>query len=190
MDQLMRDRLGLAFFTFATTLSAFLAWEQPSLLAWLVTIHNAILAGIYARRQPARAYDRIGLGLGLLAAFLPLAAPYPESIPVLIIVVGCLGYGLVFWSLFALGSHFGVAPADRGLITRGPYRLVRHPMYLGELILRAALLVGSPQPVLAGVMLFVLITIQILRIQREERIIRGYDRYAVQVRFRLVPGVW
>jgi protein-S-isoprenylcysteine O-methyltransferase Ste14 len=190
MDQLMRDRLGLAFFTFATVVSAFLAWEQPSPLAWLVTAHNAILAAIYARRQSARSYDRIGLGLGLLAAFLPLATPYPDLTPTPIVVIGCLGYGFVFWSIFALGSCFGVAPADRGLITQGPYRLVRHPMYLGELTLRASLLVDSPQPVLALCMLAVLFIIQILRIQREERIIDGYEQYAGEVRFRLLPGVW
>jgi protein-S-isoprenylcysteine O-methyltransferase Ste14 len=186
----MRDRLGLGFFTFATAVSAFLAWEQPSLLAWLVTAHNAILAVIYARRQPTRSYDRIGLGLGLLAAFFPLASPYPDSSVTPIVIIGYLGYGLVFWSLLALGSRFGVAPADRGLITKGPYRLVRHPMYLGELTLRAALLVDSPQPVLASTMLTVLIIIQILRIQREERIIDGYGQYAGRVRFRLLPGVW
>jgi protein-S-isoprenylcysteine O-methyltransferase Ste14 len=190
MDKLMSDRLGLAFFSFATALSAFLAWEQPNLLAWLVTIHNAILAVIYARRQPAQAYDRIGLGLGVLAAFLPLVTPYPESIPVPIMVAGCLSYGLVFWSLFTLGSRFGVAPADRGLITAGPYRLVRHPIYLGELIMRSTYLLGSPQPVLVSAMLIVLIIIQILRIHREERIICGYDQYAMEVRFRLLPGVW
>lgn len=69
----MKDRLGLAFFTFAAMISGLVAWEHPSLLAWLAALHNAILGGLYARRKPAREYDRHGLWLGLLAALLPLA---------------------------------------------------------------------------------------------------------------------
>lgn len=186
----MKDRLGLAFFTFAAVVTALAAWEQPTILAWLAAFHNAILAALYARRKPARSYDRRGLWLGLLAAVLPLAAPYPAEIPAPVLFIGLLGYGLVIWSLLVLGSSFGIAPADRGLVTRGPYGFVRHPMYLGELILRATLVVSSPQPLLASALLVVLAIIQIVRARREERIIAGYTSYARQVRFRLIPGVW
>jgi protein-S-isoprenylcysteine O-methyltransferase Ste14 len=186
----LRDRLGLVFFTFAAVISALLAWEQPSLLAWLATLHNTVLALIYPRRRPAQTYDRVGLGLGLLAAFLPLAAPYPESISRMIAVIGLSGYGLVLWSLLTLGDRFGIAPADRGLVTRGPYRFVRHPMYLGELVVRGALVVAAPQLLVAFVLLLALITIQALRIVREERILVGYGDYASWVRFRLLPGIW
>lgn len=186
----MKDRLGLAFFAFAAVISALAAWEYPSVLAWLAALHNAILAGLYARRQPAREYDQRGLWLGLLAAVLPLAAPYPEKVPLVNLVIGILGYVLVIWSLLALGSRFGIAPADRGLVAYGPYRFVRHPMYLGELILRLALVVNSPQPFLAASLFLALAAIQVLRAIREEHIISGYPAYAHQVRFRLIPGVW
>jgi len=186
----MKDRLGLAFFTFAAVVSALTAWEQPTVLAWLAALHNAIVAALYARRKPARKYDRLGLWLGILAAVMPLAAPYPEDTPVPVLVVGLLGYFLVIWSLLVLGSRFGIAPADRGLVRHGPYRFVRHPMYLGELVLRAALVASSPQPMVAGVLLVVLVVIKILRALREERIITGYELYASQVRYRLIPGVW
>ncbi len=186
----MEDRLGLAFFTFAAVVSVLAAWEQPTILAWLAAFHNAILAALYARRKPARSYDRRGLWLGLLAAALPLAAPYPAEMSAPILIIGLFGYGLVIWSLLIIGNRFGIAPADRGLVTRGPYAFVRHPMYLGELILRAALVASSPQPLLAGALLIVLALIQIVRARREERIITGYTTYARQVRFRLIPGVW
>ncbi len=186
----MKDRLGLAFFAFAAVISALAAWEHPSVLAWLAALHNAILAGLYARRQPAREYDQRGLWLGLLAAVLPLAAPYPEKISLISLVVGILGYALVIWSLVVLGSRFGIAPADRGLVANGPYRFVRHPMYLGELVLRLALVSTSPQPYLAAVLFFGLAAIQVVRAMREERIIAGYPEYAVQVHYRLIPGVW
>ena len=186
----MKDRFGLAFFTFAAAISALAAWEPPSVLAWLAALHNAILAWLYARRIPAREYDQHGLWLGLLAAVLPLAAPYPEKVPPISLVIGILGYALVIWSLLVLGTRFGIAPADRGLVANGPYRFVRHPMYLGELVLRLALVATSPQPFLAAGLFVVLAAIQVLRAIREERIIAGYPGYAVQVRYRLIPGVW
>jgi len=186
----MKDRLGLAFFTFAAVVSVLAAWEQPTALAWLAAIHNAILAALYARRKPATSYDQRALWLGILAAVLPLAAPYPAEMPAPVSIIGLLGYGLVLWSLLALGRSFGIAPADRGLITQGPYRYIRHPMYLGELILRAALVVTSPQPLLAGALLVALVIIQVIRLLREERIINAYSTYASRVRYRLIPGVW
>jgi protein-S-isoprenylcysteine O-methyltransferase Ste14 len=186
----MEDRAGLAFFTFAAVVSALAAWEQPTILAWLAALHNAILAVLYARRRPASSYDQRGLWLGILAAVLPLAAPYPAVMTVPVLIIGLLGYGLVLWSLLTLGRSFGIAPADRGLVTQGPYSFVRHPMYLGELILRAALVVTSPQPLLAGALLVALVIIQVIRALREERIINAYSAYASRVRYRLIPGVW
>lgn len=186
----MKDRLGLAFFTFAAVVSTLAAAERPSMLAWLAAIHNIVLAVIYSQRKSAQKYDHQGLWLGLLAALLPLATSYPVSMPLPLITLGVLGYGLILWSLLTLGSRFGIAPADRGLIINGPYRLVRHPMYAGELVLRASLVATSPQPLIASGLLAILAAIQILRARREENIISGYSAYASQVHFRLIPGVW
>jgi protein-S-isoprenylcysteine O-methyltransferase Ste14 len=85
--------------------------------------------------------------------------------------------------------------ADRGqrVVTGGPYRIVRHPMYAIALLyfLGAPLLLGSwwgllPVPFfMAGLG---------VRAVREERVMRqalqGYDDYANRVRYRLLPGVW
>jgi protein-S-isoprenylcysteine O-methyltransferase Ste14 len=63
-------------------------------------------------------------------------------------------------------------------------------MYLGELLLRGALVASAPNLILALLLSLCLAGIQVLRIRREEGIIRGYALYATQVRFRLLPGVW
>ncbi len=186
----MRDRLGLVFFTFTAMVSFLAAWEHPALLGWLAAAHNALLAALYAQRRPAVKYDRLGLWLGLLAAVLPLSTVFSVEMSLPLIIAGVLGYSLVFWSLLSLGNRFGVAPADRGLVVHGPYRIVRHPMYLGELVLRASLVAASSQLLLGANLLLSLAVIQILRIFREERIISGYGAYASQVPYRLVPGIW
>jgi len=65
---------------------------------------------------------------------------------------------------------------------------VRHPMYLGELLLRGVLTIANPAQGL--VPLAILILLQVLRILREEKIIAGYDAYKRLVRWRLIPFVW
>ena len=49
-------------------------------------------------------------------------------------------------SKIALGRSFGCIPAHRGLKQRGPYRLVRHPMYAGYVLSHAAFLLMNPTP--------------------------------------------
>jgi len=185
-----RDRFGFLFFGVAAGLSGLAAWQHPSVLSVLLALHNALLAGMYLRRYPTVRYDRKGLMLGLLAAALPTAAPLPTAPGLPLTLAALVGYALILWSLLTLGGRFGIAPADRGLVTSGPYRLVRHPMYLGELLLRGALAISAPDLVMALLLTLCLAGIQVLRILREERVIRGYEAYAEQTRFRLLPGVW
>jgi len=82
---------------------------------------------------------------------------------------------------------------EQKVISTGPYRYVRHPMYAGMIfyVLGAPLLLGSWWGLLWGCGLLGLFSIRILI---EEGTLRkglpGYEDYAAQVRYRLVPGVW
>jgi protein-S-isoprenylcysteine O-methyltransferase Ste14 len=79
------------------------------------------------------------------------------------------------------------------VITSGPYALVRHPMYVGVLVMLAGvpLALGSYWGLL---LVLVAPPILVLRILDEENMLRrelaGYEAYARRVRWRLVPGVW
>jgi protein-S-isoprenylcysteine O-methyltransferase Ste14 len=84
---------------------------------------------------------------------------------------------------------------DRGhrVSTSGPYRVVRHPMYVGAILqfAGAPLVLGSLWaclPVAAAPVLF------IVRTALEDRTLRrelpGYEAYAQRTRYRLLPGVW
>ena len=182
------DWAGFAFFTFALALSILAGIEHPSILGAVSVVHNGMLACIFlVRRQPVKT-DRAGLYLGLIASILP-STSFPDTVPLPLMVLGLAGYALVLWSLTALWKSFGIAPADRGLVTKAPYNLVRHPMYLGELLLRVAIVISAEE--LWGYGMFLaLVLIQILRIKREETIIAGYEEYKQNTRWRLLPGVW
>jgi len=105
---------------------------------------------------------------------------------------GCL---MIFWVLKAnsfAAATIRVEPGQR-VISSGPYRIVRHPMYLGAgvMFLFAPLALGSyfALPVFA-----LFIPIIVFRLLNEEKVLRqelpGYPEYCLRTRFRLVPLVW
>ena len=93
--EMLKNLVGSLFFLAAAIVSATLVWRTPTLLAWLVALHNLLLACIYLLRQPAAVYDRTGLWLGLIAALLPSAQGLPHMLPPLATAAGLMGYGLV-----------------------------------------------------------------------------------------------
>ncbi len=102
-----------------------------------------------------------------------------------------LGTAQAIWAFVFLGRSFAVLPAKRDLVVRGPYRWVRHPAYVGELIMVAACawatgLGGLWAPV-------VLVPLLVLRIRAEEQLLGelpDWGRYAEGVRWRVFPGLW
>jgi protein-S-isoprenylcysteine O-methyltransferase Ste14 len=102
------------------------------------------------------------------------------------------GLAFAICSVAVLGRCFGILPDVRGLVTRGPYRLVRHPLYLGELTAVLGIVLGSREPLLAGVTWLVCVGLQLARTSYEERNIRAefpqYEEYAARTK-RLIPGV-
>jgi len=79
------------------------------------------------------------------------------------------------------------------VVSAGPYRIVRHPMYLGAAIsmLFAPLALGSYWAVPAFALI---IPILVLRILNEEKVLRqelaGYSEYCLETRYRLFPFIW
>ena len=108
------------------------------------------------------------------------------------LVLVTLSAALTLTSLLALGKLFGVRPALRGLATRGPYGIVRHPMYLGYMIGDVGYNLqewnfGTALLVIAGWGSL------IYRIHAEERILSqdaAWPEYTCLVPCRLIPGLW
>jgi protein-S-isoprenylcysteine O-methyltransferase Ste14 len=124
-----------------------------------------------------------------------------SDVPVWLQVLGALGLVLSFYVMYLIfRKNAYLYPVvklqeERGqsVVTTGPYRYVRHPLYSSGLIffLATALLLGSWLGLLFS---SVLIAMIILRTALEDRLLRsgltGYTEYAQTVRYRLIPHVW
>jgi len=177
--------------------------DQALLLQETVTVvFLGLVVLLFAIRRRAikgqRANWRAG-GIALLGtfllnvvAFLPIEASTSTEGLLASSVIVIVGTVFTIWSLATLGRCFGLFPEVRGLVLRGPYRLVRHPVYLGELVSALGLLVVKPHPLIVAVFaLFV--GLQYGRTIYEERALAAaypddYPAYARRVP-RLLPGM-
>jgi protein-S-isoprenylcysteine O-methyltransferase Ste14 len=107
-------------------------------------------------------------------------------------VLQLVGVAIAVTCLLTLGRSFGFAAADRGVVTRGPYAVVRHPMYAAYLLLESGYLLQSLS-VRNAVILVIGTLCNSGRALVEERLLTNnavYLAYRRRVRRRIVPGVW
>jgi protein-S-isoprenylcysteine O-methyltransferase Ste14 len=131
------------------------------------------------------------LSLGYLLASGPLLA---ERLPWLILELAGLGLGV--WAVLSMGlGNFHIAPdplAWGRMVKRGPYRFIRHPMYLALLATTLPLVLDSFGIGRLLVWLVLLFTL-IFKIQYEEGLLadrfEGYRAY-VRSTSRLLPGLY
>jgi protein-S-isoprenylcysteine O-methyltransferase Ste14 len=103
-----------------------------------------------------------------------------------------IGLVICVSSFFALGRSFGFAAADRGLVQRGPYSIVRHPIYASYLFLQVGYLLQSLSLQNALIIVFIW-SCNIGRAVVEERLLVSsgpYKDYRSRVSWRLLPGLW
>ncbi len=107
-------------------------------------------------------------------------------------IIAVPGVALTIYSLAHLKRSFAILPAVRDVVTGGPYRLVRHPLYLGEALYLLGLMFVLFNSI--SVLLFVIsLALMVERIKMEERKMMthpGYKDYAGRVRYRLIPMIY
>lgn len=108
------------------------------------------------------------------------------------IVVEIIGVTFTQVSRLYLGRRFGLLPANRGIVSTGPFRLVRHPIYSGWLVLTIGFLMAYPTVRNIG-MLLLSTPFLIWRIAlEEEHLVQDpeYLAYTGTTRYRLIPRVY
>ena len=196
-DRVGRVTIGVLFSLLSINLLAdFMRTGHVTGLLLLVSESLVVVLTIMRRR--AMSVDR-----SVVAAFLttvslvgPVLLRVTDALPLasdrLTAMISAIGLVIVVLGKMALGRSFGVVPANRGVVVRGPYSLVRHPIYTGYLITHVAFVAAHPASwnvaiVLAGD------TALILRALMEERVLRAdeaYQQYCRRVGWHLIPGVF
>lgn len=200
-----------------------IAWPRAWVLIGTIAVATIASILALARADSALLAERFGppvqrgqpsadkaIVLLLVATFLGAVRFVPYDVfawhvlpapPAAVAALGLAAFGSGWWVVTAAlsANPFAVpvvkAQAERGhyVVERGPYAVVRHPMYAGGalVMLGLPLWLGSTAGFLAALVPVALLA---LRIVFEERFLRGalsgYAAYAARVRSRLIPGVW
>jgi protein-S-isoprenylcysteine O-methyltransferase Ste14 len=167
--------IGIVFFAQQTLVALAYLFRRPARLVtrriddWLLAFAGTF-AGVLFR--PAGEHPAWGIWTGT--------------------VLQLVGVAIVVTSILTLGRSFGFAAADRGVVTRGAYAVVRHPMYSSYLFLESGYLVQSLSVHNAAVFVFGTVC-NGGRALAEERLLENngyYLAYRRRVRRRIIPGVW
>ena len=150
-------------------------WRKPPPLAerrdWRAVVATAL------------AIDALGL-----SAAQPVTRPDAASIATALMLTGTL---LAFWAAWTLGRSFSLLPQARQLVTSGPYRYVRHPIYLGGFLITLGELWLRWSPLVVALNV-VFVAAQIARLRYEEALLeRTFPEYAAY-RARtssVIPGI-
>jgi len=207
--------LGVLIFVPAGTLAYWQGWAFIAVFAISTNIIGVYLArndpvllerrrkvGPSAETRPAQKII-IALSFAVFIALLVVSAlDYRFGWSEVPVWVSLLGNALVALGLMVDlrvfrensygGSTIEMTEGQR-VITTGPYALVRHPMYVGVLImaLGVPLALGSWWGL---ILVLATVPLLVLRIFDEERMLRsqleGYEAYTRHVRYRLVPALW
>ena len=163
----------------------------------LLLVSEALVVALTLVRRTAAIVDRSWTArvLTMFATFGPplvrpsAVAAAPESLTIAISAIGLI---IVVLGKLSLGRSFGLTPANRGVVSTGLYRIVRHPIYLGYLITHVGFVVANPADWNLAVLLAADVALM-MRAVCEERTLALDDQYRAymgRVRWRIIPGVF
>jgi protein-S-isoprenylcysteine O-methyltransferase Ste14 len=164
----------------------------------ILLVSEGLVVVFMLLRRPAREVSRRpadwALALGATCAPLLVAPGTGTAVFTPRLASAILAAGLVvqLHAKLTLGRSIGCIPAHRGLKVLGPYRIVRHPMYAGYLLVHLGFLAVNAS--LYNVVAYtVTYAIQVPRLLAEERLLKrdpDYLAYCTAVPSRLIPGLF
>jgi protein-S-isoprenylcysteine O-methyltransferase Ste14 len=186
---------AVAMYLLLPNLQFFLRTGRP--IGVVFVVQQVWVAGVFlTRRAPRtvsrRAMDWIAAYAGWFTSFLVRPGGLHPTWGVAVgFWVQVLGLLLWAWSFSKLARSYGIVPADRGLVTRGAYAVVRHPLYSAYMVGGIGYLMQSLS-VWNAVIDAIAVAWQLCRIRAEERHLKGpdYAAYRARVPWRLCPGLW
>ncbi len=164
----------------------------------LLLVSEMLVVILTVMRRSAAAVDRSMRARALTAvSMLGPSLLKPASVVALMpqiatVAISAAGLAIVIAGKVTLGRSFGLMPANRGVVSSGVYRLVRHPIYMGYLVTHAAYLAAMPSA--WNVMALVAADIALLAraVCEEQTLARDprYRDYQQTVRWRVCPGLF
>jgi len=179
----------------------FLLTPTFTITDWIYVLQHLIVLGIALTRRYPKVRDysvasSVAVGIAYVYPYAQVIylrwSPGYVASPAAGLVLVTLAAGLSLVSLLTVGRRFGVRPALRGLVTSGPYRFVRHPMYVSYMLADIGYNLQEWNFVTLLLVLVGWMSL-IYRIHAEERVISQHPEwpaYIVLVRYRLFPGMW
>jgi len=189
------------------SVAVFLWRQAPDALNALLAI-NLVSAGAFTlllfvlvllRKPPVgrsqgwwpRAVAFLGANLAVGFAQVPVAHPALvwQAVSTSLSLTGTVG---AFLATLWLGRAFCLMPEARVLRTGGPYRLIRHPVYLFEMIASIGLMMQFAQP-WSFLLTAAIVALQFARMHYEEQVLaQNFPAYAayMQRTSRLIPGIY
>ena len=161
-------------------------------------IHNLIMLALILVRRPHLAIDRslFHQAVALAAFFSGLAFRDTITANQALLTASRAVTGaaaiLGILTLINLGRSFGILISVRKIRTDWLYRIVRHPMYLTDILWKVGMILKKPSLLNAGIMAFG-VACYVYRALLEEKFLSQYPeyrRYMTKVRYRFIPGLF
>jgi protein-S-isoprenylcysteine O-methyltransferase Ste14 len=171
--------------------------QTGSLIGLVFLVQQVWVAAVFVIRRPPRSVSRrpldwIAAYAGWFTSFLVRPDGHHAAWGVAVgFWVQIVGLALWAWAFSKLARSYGIVAANRGLVTSGPYSIVRHPLYTAYIIGGVGYLMQSAS-IRNLVVDLIAVGWQVVRIAAEERHLDGpeYAAYRARTRWRLFPGIW
>lgn len=194
-ERLFNIALGFSILSWALLGFLFTVDERPLLVRTSVSLLHVVVGGLVLFRAKIQQHGSvvaclIGIPALVIGGWsLHQASDHWNVGLQIAFVFGCL---LTITSFLFLGRSFAILPALRTITKQGPFRWIRHPAYLGELIMIGSCC-WSLESLIRWIPLALAIPAVMLRILAEEKTLsksEDYRAYRQHVRWRLLPFVW
>ena len=184
------------FATSSALITIFLWKKDPKLL------ERRVNAGPTAEKEKTQKVIQVFASLAFIGLMILPSVDHRflwSDVPVAIVMIGDALVALGFFIVFMVfkentftAATIEIAP-DQTVISTGPYSIVRHPMYVGGLIMLygTPIALGSWWALLMDIPMTIVI---VWRLLDEENFLAknlpGYNEYCQKVHFRLIPSLW